>query len=227
MRRLWRAVELLAWTAFFVFAALVLALRFWVLPDIERYRPDIVAAATRALGAPVRIGKMEAGWLGLRPQVNLYDVHIQDPQGRDALVLPVIENVVAWRSLLAGGLRLHSVAIEGLRLGVRRDASGTLYVAGVKVSGGGGNNGAADWVLDQSEIVVRDAEIEWIDEKRGAPPLALSALNFRLRNAGSRHAIGLSARPPAALGSGLELRAELSGRSAADLAEWNGRLFVE
>jgi len=227
MRRLWRAVELLAWTAFFAFAALVLALRFWVLPDIERYRPDIVAAATHALGAPVRIGKMEAGWLGLRPQVNLYDVRIQDAQGRDALVLPVIENVVAWRSLLAGGLRLHSVAIEGLRLGVRRDAAGALYVAGVKVSGGGGDSGVADWVLDQSEIVVRDAEIEWIDEKRGAPPLALSALNFRLRNAGSRHSIGLSARPPAALGSGLELRAELSGRSAADLAEWNGRLYVE
>jgi len=211
-----------------VFAALVLALRFWVLPDIERYRPDIVAAATQALGAPVRIGKMEAGWLGLRPQVNLYDVRIQDAQGRDALVLPVIENVVAWRSLLAGGLRLHSVAIEGLRLGVRRDATGALYVAGIKVSGAGGaDSGAADWVLAQSEIVVRDAEIEWLDEKRGAPPLALSAVNFRLRNAGSRHAIGLSARPPAELGSGLELRAELTGRSAADLAEWNGRLYVE
>ena len=211
-----------------MFAALLLALRFWVLPDIERYRPEIVAAATHALGKPVRIGRMEAGWLGLRPQVNLYDVRIQDAEGRDALVLPVIENVLAWRSLLAGGLRLHSVAIEGLRLGVRRDAAGALYVAGIKVSGGGGaDSGAADWVLAQSEIVVRDAEIEWLDEKRGAPPLALSALNFRLRNAGSRHAIGLSARPPAELGSGLELRAELSGRSAADLAEWNGRLYVE
>jgi uncharacterized protein (TIGR02099 family) len=229
MRRLWRAVELLAWTAFFAFAALVLALRFWVLPDVERYRPDIVAAATRALGVPVKIGTIDAGWLGLRPQVNLYDVRIQDAQGRDALVLPVIENVLAWRSLLAGGLRLHSVAIEGLKLGVRRDASGALYVAGVKVSGGGGGSDQrlADWVLDQSEIVVRNAEVEWIDEKRGAPPLALSDVNFRLRNAGSRHAIGLTARPPAALGSGLELRAELSGRSAADLAEWNGRAFVE
>src|SRR5690349_8491238 len=143
MRRLWRAVELLAWTAFFVFAALLLALRFWVLPDIERYRPEIVAAATHALGKPVRIGRMEAGWLGLRPQVNLYDVRIQDAEGRDALVLPVIENVVAWRSLLAGGLRLHSLAIEGLRLGVRRDAAGALYVAGIKVSGGGGAESGA------------------------------------------------------------------------------------
>ena len=229
MRRLWRAVELLAWTAFFAFAAMLLALRFWVLPDVERYRPDIVAAATRALGAPVKVGAIEAGWLGLRPQVSLYDVRIQDPQGRDALVLPVIENVIAWRSLLAGGLRLHSLAIDGPRLAVRRDASGALYVAGLKVSGSGdaGDQQVADWVLDQSEIVVRNAEIEWIDEKRGAAPLALSGLDFRLRNSGGRHSIGLSARPPAALGSGLEVRAELSGRSAADLAEWNGRVYVE
>jgi uncharacterized protein (TIGR02099 family) len=229
MRRLWRAVELLAWTAFFAFAALVLAVRFWVLPDIERYRPDIVAAATRALGAPVKIGGIDAGWLGLRPQVTLYDVRIQDGQGRDALVLPVIENVLAWRSMLVGGLRLHSVAIEGLRIGARRDAAGAVYVAGMKVSGGGGASDTrlADWVLDQSEIVIRDAEIEWTDEKRGAPPLALSDVNFRLRNTGSRHAIGLTARPPLALGTGFEVRAELSGRSAADLAEWNGRVFAE
>ena len=229
MRRLWRAIEFLAWTAFFVFAALLLALRFWVLPDVERYRGDIVAAATRTVGAPVKIGAIEAGWLGLRPRVSLYDVRIQDAQGRDALVLPEVENVIAWRSLLAGGLRLHSLAIDGPRLGIRRDAAGALYVAGVRVSdsASGGDQRIADWVLDQSEIVVRNAEIEWLDEKRGAAPLALSGLDFRLRNSGSRHSVGLSARPPAALGSGLELRAELSGRSAADLAAWNGRVYLE
>lgn len=228
MKRLWRAFELLAWTAFFSFAALVLALRFWILPQVEQYRPEIIATASRALGAPVKIGAIEAGWLGLRPQVSLYDVRIQDAQGRDALVLPVIENVLAWRSLAAGGLRLHSLAIEGPRLAVRRDAAGALYVAGMKVSGGSaGDPQLVDWVLEQSEIVIRNAEIEWIDEKRAAPPLTLSSLDFRLRNSGSRHSIGLSARPPTALGTGLEVRAELSGRSAADLAEWNGRVFVE
>ena len=82
MKRVWRAVEILAWAAFFAFAALVLALRFWLLPDIERYRGDIVAAVSRTVGAPVKIGAIEAGWLGLRPQVSLFDVRIQDAQGR-------------------------------------------------------------------------------------------------------------------------------------------------
>src|SRR5207302_1428885 len=81
MTPLWRGIEALAWIAFFVFATLVLALRFWLLPDIERYRGDIVAAIERAVGLPIKIASIEAGWLGLRPQISLSDVHLYDHQG--------------------------------------------------------------------------------------------------------------------------------------------------
>src|SRR5438132_30010 len=102
MKPLWRAIEALAWIAFFVFATLVLALRFWLLPDIERYRGDIVAAIERSVGLPIKIGGIEAGWLGLRPRISLSDVHLYDHQGREVLALPSIRNVVSWRSLLYG-----------------------------------------------------------------------------------------------------------------------------
>ena len=176
MKRLARAIDVVAWFAFFAFAALLLAVRYWVLPDIERYRDDIVARATQGLGLPVRIGGIEAGWLGLRPQITLTDVRIYDAQGREALVLPSVDNVVAWRSILHRDLRLHSLTIEGPRLQVRRDAARDLYVAGIKLarSAGPDAGGVADWILGQSEIVVRNAEIEWLDESRGAPPLAVN-----------------------------------------------------
>src|SRR5512145_1649727 len=138
MKRLLRAIEVLAWAGFFALAAGVLAVRFWVLPDIERYREDIVAAMSRGLGLPVRVGAIQAGWLGLRPHIALSDVRIYDAQGREALVLPSIENVVAWRSLARRELVLHSVVIENPRLSVRRDAAGDLYVAGLKISRGAG-----------------------------------------------------------------------------------------
>ena len=112
MKRLWRVIEVLAWTAFFSFAALALAVRFWVLPDIERYRGDIVTAVSAALGRPVKIGAIDAGWDGLRPQIGFSDVRILDRDGHDALVLPRVENVVAWSSLLHRELRLYSLAVE-------------------------------------------------------------------------------------------------------------------
>ena len=177
MKRLLRAAEMLAWAGFFALAALVLVVRFWVLPDIERYRQDIVAAMSRGLGLPVRVGAIQARWFGLRPHIALSDVRIYDAQGREALVLPSIENVVAWRSLARGQLVLHSVVIESPRLSMRRDSAGDLYIAGLKISGDGGSGGFGAWLLAQEEIAIRGAEIEWLDELRGAPPLALRARN--------------------------------------------------
>ncbi|MGH8738056.1 MAG: YhdP family protein [Burkholderiales bacterium] len=163
----------------------------------------------------------------MRPQLNLGDVRIYDRAGRVALVLPTVENVVSWRSLLFLDLRLRSLTVEAPKLIVRRDAAGEIYIAGMQLSGAAAGGGLSDWVLAQREIVVRDAELEWRDEKRGAPALELHAVNFRLRNTGEKHAMGFSARPPDDLGADLELRSELSGHSLADPAAWNGQVYVE
>ena len=227
MKRLAQAIEFLAWAVFFAFAALVLALRFWLLPDIERHRERIVAAVSKTVGLPVKIGSIEAGWLGLNPQVSLGDVRILDAQGREALALRSVENVISWKSVFTGDLRLHSLTIDGPRVAVRRDAEGNVHVAGLMIGGKAGDRGFSDWILAQDEIAVRNAEVEWLDDKRGAPPLALSALNLRLRNAGREHSIGLSARPPAELGSTLELRAELLGHTITEPEAWNGRIYLE
>src|ERR1700682_3410089 len=227
MKRLARALEVLAWTAFFAFAALVLGLRYWLLPDIERYRGEIVARVAATVGQPVKISRIEAGWHGLRPQINLADVRIYDAEGREALVLPRVENILSWRSLAHRELRLHSLMIDGPRLTVRRDAQGALYVAGMKLGGRDGEGGLGDWILGQEEIDIRNAEIEWRDEKRAAPPLALTALSLRLRNQGELHSMGLAARPPAALGASFELRAELAGQTLSQAGTWNGHLYAE
>jgi uncharacterized protein (TIGR02099 family) len=227
LRRLLRALEILAWAAFFAFAAVHLALRYWLLPNIENYRGDIVAKISHAVGLPVKIGAIATDWRGLRPRLSIADVRVYDAGGREALVLPAVENVIGWRSLFFGELRSHSFVIDRPKLEVRRDASGDIYVAGIRISGVGGDGKVTDWILSQSEIVVRDAEIEWLDQSRRAPPLKLSALNFRLQNDGDAHAAGLTARPPRELGPGLELRARLEGRTVRDFAKWSGRVYTE
>ena len=133
-------------------------------------------------------------------------------------MLPAVETVIAWRTLLARELRLHTLSIERPRLAVRRDAGGAIHVAGITLQAaqgaGASDSQLAGWILGQREIVIRDAEIDWVDEMRGAPPLALRALQFRLRNRGDVHQIGLSARPPRELGASVELRASLAGSGA-------------
>ena len=222
-----RIPELLAWAAFFTLATALLVLRYGLLPNIERYRPEIVARVAAVVGLPVKIGRIEAEWLGLRPQINLSDVRIYDAEGREALVLPSVENILSWRSLAHGQLRLHALRVEGLRLSVRRDGAGAFYVAGIKVAPAPGETGFSDWLLAQDDIEIRGAEIEWFDEKRAAAPLMLTGINLRLRNDGERHAVGLAGRLPEALGTTLEFRAELQGASLAQAATWSGRAYAE
>jgi uncharacterized protein (TIGR02099 family) len=221
------ALEIVAWAVFFAFALTFLALRYWVLPNIERYRSDIVATISHSIGLPVTIGAIETDWRGLRPQISIADVRVFDLKGREALVLPAVEHVIGWRSVFALELRLHSFVVDRPKVTVRRDAQGLFHVAGIRVSPDKGGGGLGDWLLAQRELMVRDAEIEWIDELRQAPPLALTALNFRLRNAGDRHSIGISARTPRELGAGLELRAELVGERIGQPGEWRGRVYAE
>lgn len=227
LRNLLRALEILAWAAFIAFALVFLALRYWLMPNVERYRGDIVAAISRSVGLPVQIGALATDWRGLRPRLSIADVRVYDRDGREALLLPAVQNVIGWRSLFARELRLHSFVIDGPKLTVRRDAAGELYVAGIRITGDQGDGRLTDWILGQNQILVRDAEIEWRDEARMAPPLKLSALNFRLENDGDQHSVGLVARPPRELGPGLELRARLAGASVRQPSNWNGRVYVE
>src|SRR5258706_3227831 len=226
LHRLVRAIEVLAWAGFFAFAVIFLALRYYRLPNVEQYRAEIVAAISHAIGLPVKIGALATDWQGLRPRLLIADVRIYDRDGREALALPVVENVVAWRSLAARELRLHSFLIDAPKLAVRRDAKGDVFVAGIRVSGDTGDGKLSDWILGQDRIIIRGAEIEWRDEMRQAPPLTLSALNLHLENDGDEHLVGLSARPPRELGPGLEVRAALEGRSVKHPSRWNGRVYA-
>jgi len=178
--KLLRALEVLAWVVFFALASGFLAARYWLLPKVEQNRDAIVAQISRLVGLPVRIGALTADWQGLRPRLSLSDVRVYDREGREALVLPVVENVLAWRSLVAGDLRLYSSVIDGPKLAVRRAENGDLFVAGIRVAGDKADSKVADWILSQDRIEIRGAEIEWQDEQRRAPVLGESALNFRM-----------------------------------------------
>jgi uncharacterized protein YhdP len=114
-------IEVLAWIAFFVLALGFLALRYWVLPSVEKYREDIVAQVSKGTGLKISVGAIEPDWRGFLPRLVIADVRIYDPAGNEAIVLPVVDAVVSWRSLLHADLRLHSLSIDGPRLALRRD----------------------------------------------------------------------------------------------------------
>ena len=214
-------------------AGLLLGLRYWVLPDIERYHGIITVSASQAIGQPVSIGKIEADWQGIRPHLLLTDVHILDKRGQTALSLPQVDTMVSWANLLAGEVRLHSLDLDQPNLVVRRDAQGLLYIAGMALSDNSSDKSLADWLLHQSRIVVRNASITWQDEQRSAPPLVFNKVNLLIENSGfiesirRHHRFAVRALPPAELSAQLDVRGDFYGQSFDQLYNWRGQLYTQ
>ncbi len=208
-------------------ALAIIVLRYWLLPDIEQYHDKITASLSGAIGNPVTIGKIQGDWQGFLPHLNFTDVRILDEQRQPALVLQRIEGDVSWMSLFTAELRLASLEIDRPELLIRRDVQGKFFIGGVALSKKGGDNNLADWLLHQSNMMVRNALIVWIDEQRAAPPLVLQQVNLRVDNLFSRHRFALRAIPPDELATPLDVRGEFHGESFDNFGIWQGQIFTQ
>lgn len=224
-----RGLRLFGWglfAAWLAFAGLVLVLRYGVLPRVGDYQAEIEQAASRAVGQTVKIGKVEARWQGLNPDLVLDSVLIFDRQGAPAFSLERVESVLSWQSLWRGRLMLSLLAFDRPVLHVRRETSGKITVAGVDTEGES-DPAFAEWALEQQRIRIRNATIVWDDKLRQAPPLVLEDLQFGLDNSGRRHRFGLSAAPPAELAARIDVRGEVKGDLGEALDSLAGKIFVQ
>lgn len=227
MMRVLRLGEILAWAVFFAFALSVILLRYAILPNVERYRPEVESAISKALGARVAIGRIEAGWDGLYPDLDLSDVRVFDRQGRPALSLPFVSLTISWWSVPARELRLHALEITGADLDIRRTRAGTLVIGGIEVVDSPDGANVSDWILGQRRIVIADSRLRWNDEKRAAPELALSNIRTVIESSGKRHRLGFTADPPRLLASRIDVRVDLTGDSLSRLSEWRGNVYAD
>ncbi|MCK6406936.1 MAG: TIGR02099 family protein [Rhodocyclaceae bacterium] len=226
-RRLWAAAGWLLIFFWFAFSALILVLRYSVLPDIEQYRERLERAASENLGLPVHIGSITAGWQGLQPDLALNDVRVDGIDGRPAIAFSRVEAILDWSSLVHMQLRLALLAIDEPVLHLRRDARGGITVAGITVSTESEDTSVGDWVLAQKRLRINGATLVWEDELRAAPPLILEDVNLALDNRGRRHRFGFTALPPADLAARIDIRGDLVGDDFSNIDGWQGQLFAE
>ncbi len=227
------AVHSLFWLVLSAWVVLTIgwiALHGVIVPRIGEFRPYLESRAAQALGVPVKIGGISATSGGLMPAIALRDVVLFDAQGREALKLPLVQAVLSPRALLNQGFeQLH---IDSPALDIRRTQAGKILVAGLDMaSGQEDSSAAADWFFSQTEFVIRNGNLRWTDEQRGAPPLELAQVDLVVRNSLRQHRMRIDATPPAAWGQRFSLRGSftqplLSTRSD-HWQEWRGQLYLD
>ena len=241
--RIASALTMVAMIAWIVFAIVVLVLRYAVLPHVADYRDRLERMASDASGETVRIGAIDASWHGLRPSLTLRDVDVVDASGQSMLRLPLASATLSWDSLAVMQLRLASLDIDGARIVVSRDEGGRISVAGYALKRRTStDNPAAEWLLSQNAIRIRNATVQWHDAMPAhdasattgpvsRPDFVLSAVTFLMERSGWRHRIALRASPPAALAAPLDVRAviehPLLSARLSDPSRWSGEVYAD
>ena len=226
-----RVVRMVVVGGFAAFAIALLLVRFAVFPYVESYRDRLASMLAQQLGHPVEIAALTTGWDGWNPKLVIEGFRVQDRVLSGAaplLELPEVGLIVAWTSLPLLELRLKELVIDRPRLAIRRDRAGILHVAGIEIDPAQTTDdlGLTEWILQQPEIVIRDALITWDDDQRNAPQLVLDRVQLRLESRFGRHRFGLKGTPPAELASPLDLRGDFTAVSVKGWEKADGRLFV-
>ncbi|CUJ20336.1 YhdP family protein [Achromobacter xylosoxidans] len=225
-----------ALTVYGVVAIGLLGVRYWVLPRVDQWRPQIEAYASQALGARVAIGAIRADWQGLNPKLELSSVQVYDDVPEPVLSLPSVSAVLAWRSLFTLSPTLLRLRVEQPDLTLRRDAANRLWVAGQGIDLNASdhqsdlNHPALRWLTGQREVQIRGARIRWQDELRQAPDLVLNNVDLLVRNGSLSHRFVLRADGDPVLARKVDLRGEfnrsLFSANAASPANWSGQLYA-
>ena len=225
LRRLYHYLAYVAGGMVIVVCIVALVFKVWVMPNISTYAGMLEDAAGKALGQPVRIGNLAADWSGINPRVILRDVRMSPPSGMP-LVLPRVDAVFSWFSLALLDVRLASLTLDQPHLFMNRDVAGIITVAGIPVNVPGPPSPFPDWLLSQPHVVIKDADIIWLDEKLDAPELRFTGVRLLLESGFGRHRFGGIAYPTAAAARRFELRGDLKGGSLREWRDWSGEVYA-
>lgn len=213
-----------------------LTIRYHVWPNLDHWRPEIVAQISSLLQRPVSISQISTGFDGWQPMVTVRGLRLAGPEPEGAakpdeadepFAIAEARAVVALRTFLTGRLRLSELQLDGLRVTVERERTGRLSVAGIPIADNVQDGRLLGELLAQRDLKVRSSVIVWRDallERRER----IEDVDIDLHNIGRRHRLEFRSARPGRLATGFEATAELfrHGSRPTDWAQWTGDLYA-
>ncbi len=219
------ALRVCAWIAFaatLLVAAGYTITRYYLWPELDRWRPEIEVALGDALGQSVRFGALVPGFDGFRPRVQIADVRVGAAELPAVLAIPRVDVTLSWRSVVTRAPRLVALRLVGTELAVTRDSERRWTVAGIAFDADAGDGKALRWLLEQRRITLEATRIRYDDRVAGrSATVSLELLT--LDSLGRRHRLGVKAHEEA-IGA-LDFAAEIYRAPGDDplvLQGWTG-----
>ena len=223
--------------AYFVAGIGFLVVRHWAWPRVDQWRPAIEARLADEIGAPVRLGGLQADFDRLSPRLLVDGVEIGEP-GEAGLRLDRIEALLSWRSLVAREPIFRLLRIHAPQLDVARIDRARFEVSGLDIdldgaagdSGGAAGSRFADWLGAHAAIRIEGARLRYTD-RRAATGAEFVDVDIAIDSHGHRHKLLASGRGQAPAGGGarapigtFELAADMERAGGAN--GWTGQAYA-
>lgn len=210
----------------------LIALKWWVLPRVDSYRPWIEQKVSQQLGAPLSIGQIHAEWRGFAPTLQISSLRIQDPDSDPGLAVDSASVRLSWTSLLTLSPRFSEIDLERPQLRAWRDSNGLLHVAGIAFPATTDtSNPGLNWLLHQGRVYLHQARLDWRDQTGKTPDVAITDANLVLKNGFGRHRLGVRAQVPALSNDALSLTADFGipvwETQLDNWSSWKGTAYMQ
>lgn len=216
-----------------ILIGLLLSAARLLLPELGEYNDEVAVWVGDALGQPVKIGDLGAGWHGLGPSVQLRDLTVLDAAGKKTVLKCAMAriDINLWKSLRYWQFEPGQLTVIGLHLTVVRHADGGIGVMGLRGATGQIARETSDWkVLEQwlqhqDRLAIEDSSVQWRDLTSQGKTLEFTAVNLQLRNQGDRHLLDGTVDLPASLGQRLQVAADVRGNMFIPRS-WLGQVYA-
>ena len=189
MRRILERLLSLLWTSFAVLliggAVLVTLVRI-ALPQVDTQRGMVEARLTEMVGRPVKIGAINANWRGWAPRLSFERLVILDLQSKAELIhLERADiDIALLDSLTQRELKPTRLVVSGVAMNLIRDLDGKFSVVGMPPP----RSPLMRWLLEQDNLVVREAELT-VNDQRAQASYGLSGLMLAIYSHGASKTI--------------------------------------
>jgi uncharacterized protein (TIGR02099 family) len=215
-----------------ILLALLVGLFRLLVPQVPEYQSELEAWATRALGVPVSVGRMDARLTLAGPELSLYGATVG---GQGSTMLPLVAREVSVilslpRLVIDRQLAVARVRLNGVQLELARDAAGDWLLQGQPLALGAERDPVQWPEIPDFELIFDNGELVF-QPGPGQPELRFADIELQVTRDGPRVSLDGGLGLPEGLGSRMVVSAEArpgEGAPSPDtLRATPWRVFVE
>ena len=206
-----------------IVVAILISIVRLMLPHINQQRASIEIWLSDITNRLVQIGEVSASWRGWAPTIDVTDLVLLGVDRKAELVrfdyaaIEISPFVSLWQQHLVP----RSLLVGGMQIALERDIHGQISIAGLPPS----RWPVAEWLLEQRNFTLRDADITFTDALRDSTPQRFSDVAVSMSHTANQQLIAGSLRRDHGRDENYVFELRANGNILT--SQWDGDLFID